>query len=98
MLKKTDRYPLSNSQAEEMAIRALNFLAGDKDHMSRFMKLSGLEPGDIAGSIRLPSFQIALLDHLMSDETLLLTFCANENIDPQLVAPALHLLAQSGAE
>ncbi len=92
MLRKSSHTTLSTSQAEELAIRALTFLAGDEQHMSRFLALSGMGPQDIRDNADQTHFHAALLAHLMSDEALLLTFCGNENIDPELIAPALHLL------
>ena len=92
MLKQTGKSAISRQDAEEIAIRALSFLANDFDHMSRFMALSGMGPEDIASNASSTSFQIALLEHLMGDEALLLTFCGNENINPQLIAPAHQLL------
>ncbi|MCF6199057.1 MAG: DUF3572 domain-containing protein [Hyphomicrobiaceae bacterium] len=83
---------MSREDAREIAIRALSFLAGDAEHMSRFLALSGMGPQDIRENADEAPFQAALLEHLMSDEALLLSFCGNENIDPQLISPALHLL------
>ena len=92
MFANSSKSALSRSKAEEVAIRALAFLASEPDHISRFMALSGLGPEDIAQSAATSEFQVALLDHLMGDEALLLTFCSNENISPELIAPARHAL------
>ena len=92
MLKSSKKPPLNREDAQEIAIRALSFLAGDEQHMSRFLALSGMGAQDIRDNADQAGFQVALLEHLMSDEALLLTFCGNENIDPQLIAPAHHLL------
>jgi Protein of unknown function (DUF3572) len=92
MLRPSGKSVLSRQNAEEIAIRALSFLANDPEHMSRFMALSGMEPDDIAKNAASSFFQVALLEHLMGDEALLLTFCGNENIAPELIAPAHHIL------
>ena len=92
MLGQSRKSPLSRAEAQEIAIRALTFLAGDAEHMSRFLALSGMGPQDIRDNADSAHFHMALLEHLMNDEALLLTFCGNENIDPQLIAPALHVL------
>ncbi len=92
MLHSSRKPPLSRKEAEEIAIRALSFLAGDPERISRFMALSGMDPADIAENASSAFFQTALLEHLLSDETLLLTFCGNENIAPELIAPAHHIL------
>ena len=95
MLGKSSLTSLSAQDAEKIAIRALGFLASEPDHLARFMNLTGMEPDDIANNASSSHFQTALLDHLMSDETLLLTFCGNENIDPAMIAPAHHILSGS---
>ena len=95
MLRKSSHTTLSTSQAEELAIRALTFLASEPDHLAKFMNFTGMEPDDIAASAGTAHFQAALLEHLLRDETLLLTFCGNENIDPALIEPARHLLSGS---
>lgn len=92
MLRSSGKTALTRQDAEEIAIRALSFLASAPDHMSRFMAVSGMEPSDIAENAGSGFFQVALLEHLMGDEALLLSFCGNENIAPELIAPAHHLL------
>ena len=93
MLQKSSHTTLSMEQAEKIAIHALTFLASEPDHLAKFMNITGMEPDDIAGNAGTAFFQAALLEHLMRDETLLLTFCGNENIDPALISPAHQMLA-----
>ena len=93
MFNKASHKSLSLSQAEKIAIRVLTFLAGEPDQMAKFMNLTGMEPNDIANNASSVHFQAALLEHLLRDETLLLTFCGNENIDPALITPAHQVLS-----
>ena len=93
MFQQSRKSPMSHKDAEEIALRLLTYMASEPDHLSRFMALSGMGPDDIRANAGSSSFQVAMLDHLMSDETLLLTFCGNENINPELIAPARHLLS-----
>ncbi len=93
MFTKTSHTTLSMAQAEKIAILALTFLASEPDHLAKFMNITGMEPDDIAANASSTFFQAALLEHLMRDETLLLSFCGNENIDPAQIAPAHHLLS-----
>ncbi len=88
--------PLTKANAEEIAIRILNFLASDTDRLAAFMNQTGMEPDDIAQNASSSSFLAGLLEHLLRDEALLLTFCGNENIDPALITPAYQALG--GAE
>ncbi len=93
MFRKASHTVISVSQAEKIAIKALTFLASEPDQMATFMNLTGMEPADIAQTAGSSFFQAALLEHLMRDETLLLTFCGNENIDPAIIAPAHQVLS-----
>jgi hypothetical protein len=84
---------LNHDEAESIAVRGLVFLSGDNSRMARFLGLTGLAPDELRRSARSPWFMAAVLDHLMSDESLLLVFCAENDIDPALVAPARRALA-----
>lgn len=75
-------------KAGEIAIAVLGFLAEDMDRLGRFLSLTGLSPEEIRAQAATQAFQAALLDYILKDETLLLTFSANANIDPALVEPA----------
>jgi hypothetical protein len=56
--------------AEHMAISALTFLAADPEHLSRFVALAGLDPGNLRAAAQEPGFFAALLDHVTSDTEL----------------------------
>jgi hypothetical protein len=79
--------------AAAIAFKALAFLAADGDRLGRFMALTGIDPGAIRILARESSFQAAVLEHLLADETLLLQFCENEAIGAELPGLALRLLA-----
>jgi Protein of unknown function (DUF3572) len=86
---------LDADTAAAISFKALAFLAGDNDRLGRFMALTGIEPRGIRALARERSFQAAVLEHLLADETLLLQFCENEAIDAALPGLALRLLAGS---
>jgi hypothetical protein len=93
MMKSAHNSSLSAPEAEKIALRLLTFMAGEPDHMSRFMALTGMGPDELRANAGSSHFQVAMLDHLLEDETLLLTFCTNQNISPELIAPARHVLS-----
>jgi hypothetical protein len=64
-----------DQRGEEIAIAALGFLAGDDERLSRFLALTGIDPASIRQQIGDPLFQLAILDHVFEDESLLLAFC-----------------------
>lgn len=85
----TDKPPkMSPDAAEEIAVRAFAFLAEDEARMSRFFDLTGFDPAHMAQMAREPSFLPGVLAYLLSDETLLLTCCANANLDAAWVSAA----------
>ena len=71
-----------DQRGEEIAIAALGFLAGDDERLSRFLALTGIDPASIRQQIGDPLFQLAILDHVFEDESLLLAFCAEIKMDP----------------
>ena len=85
---------ISPEAAEDIAVRAFSFVAEEEDRMSRFFALTGFDPEDIATVARAPSFLPGVLDYLLADETLLLTYCASVNLEPSWVAAAQHALTR----
>jgi hypothetical protein len=83
---------LSSEEAQVIALKALAFLANDAPRLSRFLALSGVNPGDIRQAAANPQFLAGVLNHLLQDESLLLTFTADEGLDPRLPARAVEIL------
>ena len=81
-----DRNPRSSAEAEVIALKALGFLASDGDRMQRFMDLTGLAPDAVRVGAGDPAFLGGILDHLLADETLLLTFCEDHDVKPERIA------------
>jgi hypothetical protein len=85
--------PLSLDEASAIALKALAFLAADGSYLQRFLALSGVSPAALAAQARNPAFQAGVLEHLLADEAMLLEFCANEAMRPDLPRRALTVLA-----
>jgi hypothetical protein len=83
--------------AEELAVEALGFLASDAERLSRFLDLTGLTPDTVREAASSPGFFVAVLDHLASDESLLLTFATNADVPPARVLAARDALAGPNA-
>jgi hypothetical protein len=79
--------------ATELAIAALTFLASDTERLERFLALTGLGPQSLRAAAREPSFLLGVLDHVASDESLLLAFANENGIDPEDVGRARDALA-----
>lgn len=88
---KPDRITLDD--AEAIALRALGFLADDPQRLSRFLSLTGIDLGQLRTEAKTREFQAAMLEYMLGDESLLLTFCHDAGIEPVAVAPAHALLS-----
>jgi hypothetical protein len=83
----------AKEDAESIAIKALGFLAGEESRLERFLALTGIGAGDIRAAAAEPGFLAAVLDHIASDEPLLLTFAANAGLAPAAITSARAALA-----
>ena len=61
--------------AEELATDALSYLAGDLEHLGRFLALAGIGPSELRTAAAEPGFLIGVLEFYMGHESLLLAFC-----------------------
>jgi hypothetical protein len=79
--------------AGELAIAALTFVAGEPDRFARFLASSGIGPETLRKAAREPGFLLGVLDHMASDEPLLLAFANENGIDPTEIERARSALA-----
>lgn len=79
--------------AETLALQGLAFIASDTPRLSRFLTLTGIDPGELAAWDGNRALHGAILEYLLGDESLLLVFAAEANADPQSIMPAHALLA-----
>ena len=84
---------LAKAAAESIAIEVLSFLAADPLRLDRFLALSGLGRDNLRAAAREPHFLAAILDHLASDERLLLAFAATTGHAPATIAKARDILS-----
>lgn len=82
----------NRDQDEAIAAEALAFLAEEPDRLGRFLSLAGIDPGGIREAAGQPGFLMAVMEHLMSDDSLLITFAANRGVKPETVVRAAHRL------
>ncbi len=75
---------LQNRQelAEILALRVLEWVAGQEDIINAFLGGSGLSPSDLARIAEDPVLMAAVLDFLLEDEARLLAFCADTGVAP----------------
>ena len=87
------RHKLTKDAAESMAIEVLGFLAEDPARLDRFLALSGLGLDNLRAAAEEPGFLAAVLDHLASDEALLLAFAAKSTHEPSAIVRAREVLS-----
>jgi Protein of unknown function (DUF3572) len=80
--------------AEMLAIEALGFLAEEPERLSRFLALTGIEPASLRQAASEPHFLGSVLDYLLNDEALLLTFAANRRHKPESLQAARQRLGR----
>lgn len=78
--------------ATALAITALGYLAGDPEHLERFLALTGISPGDIRIAARTPGFLEGVLDYVAGDEALLRAVAAHAGVAPEELDKARHAL------
>jgi Protein of unknown function (DUF3572) len=84
---------LQEETARALAIEALQFIAQDPERLGRFLSLSGIEPQSIREAAREPGFLLGVIEHLLGDESLLLAFANQNEIDPGDLRRARDVLA-----
>jgi hypothetical protein len=87
-----DKVRISPAEAEVIALKCLAFLVEDEVRLGRFMRVSGITPGDFQAGAHQPDFLAGVLDYLLSDEKLLLAFIGSHDLEPEVPALARRLL------
>jgi hypothetical protein len=79
-------------EAEAIALQALSFLATDEQRLGNFLRLTGISPEELRAQAGSNGMAAAILEYLLSDESLLLVFAAESGVAPEVIAPAHALL------
>ncbi len=90
------RARLDVDAAGALALRGLAFLAADAGRLGRFLAVTGCGPAELRALADTAEFQAAVLQHLLSDESLLLTFAAESGVAAETIGPAHEILSTSG--
>ena len=61
-------HPLSPQIAEDFAISALGWIAGEPDQTQAFVEHSGVAPDQISASATDPGFLVSVLDFILLDD------------------------------
>ena len=83
----------TDEAAELIAIQALGHIASQDELLTRFMSVTGVEPGDFRRLAGERSFLVAVLDFLAGHEPDLVGFAEELGQPPERVVEARHRLA-----
>jgi uncharacterized protein DUF3572 len=84
---------IGRESAEKLAISALSFLAQDPERLGQFLSLTGIGPDMIRKAAADPQFLAGVLDHVASDEPLLLAVAEHAGVRPQDIERAQAALS-----
>ncbi|SCA55337.1 conserved hypothetical protein [Candidatus Terasakiella magnetica] len=87
---------MKQEQAEVIALQAITFISSEERALHGFLAQSGAGIDDLQSNLTDPAFLAGILDFLLSDESALLVFCEQAEIEPQLIVSARRALP--GAE
>jgi Protein of unknown function (DUF3572) len=90
--------PLTPQAAEELAIQALTFIAGDPERLARFLNETGIGAAGIRDAAGTPGFLAGVVEYVSADEKLLTDFAAEAGIDPARIGQALRALGGGAFE
>jgi uncharacterized protein DUF3572 len=79
--------------ALELAIAALGFIANERDELSRFLALTGIDPGSIRTAAEEPGFLGGVLAYIGGSERTLVAFAAHAGVAPEEIETARMVLA-----
>jgi Protein of unknown function (DUF3572) len=79
-------------KAEALAATCLAHLAEDPSHLTRFMTETGIGPDDLRASAGSRDVLVAVLEHVLGDESLLLVVASAQGTKPEALIEALHVL------
>lgn len=86
---------LTRGGAETVALQGLAFLAGRQDDLERFLAAAGIGPEELRLRAADPDMLRAVLEHLLSEDSLVTAFCEEHGLDPRQVHVAAHSLSRS---
>lgn len=84
---------MTQGQAEELAARALGWIAAQDDLLGVFMGASGIGIDQLRASAGSPETLLAVLDFLCMDDAWVLGFCEAESLPPETAMRARQVLA-----
>ncbi len=92
MTMRSGQKTLSPTAVESLAIDAFTFIAGDPEHASRFLSLSGFDMSSLRMAAKDPHFLAGVLDYVMTDERLISDLSTATGHPPEAIVAACQSL------
>lgn len=83
---------INQENAETLALQALAFLATDEDLLGRFVAAAGISPHELKNRFRDADFLGGVLDAILADDKVLLSFCTSASVSPETLIKARRAL------
>jgi hypothetical protein len=83
---------LTPQAAEEIAIQALTYIAGEPQRLAHFLSETGIDAAEIRTAATTTGFLAGIMEYLAGSESLLTDFAASAEIDPAAIGKALQAL------
>lgn len=90
---RSTRGAIRGPDPETVALRAFGRLAADAERLGAFLAATGLTPETVRSAAGEPGFLPGVLDHLCSDETLLVAVAGEIGLPPEMLAAARRALS-----
>lgn len=87
---------VSREVAEMVGLQAVAWLAANDELLPVFLGATGASEADFREGLEDPAFQGSVLDFLLMDDAWILSFCAEQDLDP--ATPMLARAALPGGE
>ena len=94
----TSHKKIAGEEAEILAVQVFSYLASNEEHLTRFLRLTGLEPQGLRAAAESPGFFAGVLDHVAAYEPLLLETAKALNVKPERLMEARWTLSPSEFE
>jgi hypothetical protein len=85
-------HAMSPERAQILSLEALTWLVAEPDALARFLAASGVSGADLREAAGSPELNLAILDFLLANETLLLGFCETSGSNVASLHRARHML------
>jgi len=90
------RPAIADPSVTTLAQACLGYLAENPDELLAFMQHVGLDPAALRSAVGTSSFEHGLIDHVASNEPILLAICANIGMSPEQFMRVWHRLNPAG--